>query len=217
MDVHLHFLYASLARTGTTSLTYTAALLFVFPRSESMIIPESSLVVHLLNVYCTMSSHVCNTLHELHAFSNTKLHFLRVCITSQAAGSELLWAEGNFTVGQKYHGKVGPLCVDKDASLLEVVLCRPAHCFALRLTAIQYFKTSETNRSLTLRYVSETLHLLCYPFFVSWRCQVRISDRETAHPVAKSSTVFVTCFRFINRIRLKLLHSSLFLNRFLNP
>jgi hypothetical protein len=72
--------------------------LSVLPRSESLIIPESSLVVHLLNVYCIMSPHVCNTLHVPHVAPNTKLHFLRVCITSEGAGNELLWAESNFTI-----------------------------------------------------------------------------------------------------------------------
>ena len=75
LHVHLHFLYMLFWR-GQGQLRLLTLQLFVFPRSESLIIPESSLVVHLLNVYCTMSSDVCNTLHGAPCISKHKASFL---------------------------------------------------------------------------------------------------------------------------------------------
>jgi len=118
---------------------------------------------------------------EPRVFPNTKLHFLRACITSAGVGSELLWAESKTLQSvRNITAKLAYLVMIKMQVFWKwfCVVRRTAWPWSWR-----QYHTSKRRKTDAHWHCVTPQHLLYYHFFVSWRCQVRISDWETVHPV----------------------------------
>jgi hypothetical protein len=145
-------------------------------------------------------------------FPNTTLHSLRVCITSEGAGSELTWAESKTL-----------LSVRNITAKLAYAVTIKMQVFWKRSCVVQRTAWPWSSWQYhTLKRRKTDAHWHCVTsqkhgtfFVITFSCPggaryvLGPGDRP---PCRKSTTVFVSCSRFINVNQLKLLHSSPFLN-----
>jgi len=150
---------------------------------------------------------------EPRVFPNTKLHFLRVCITSAGAGSELLWAERETLLSvRNITAKLAYLV------MLEMQVFWKWSCFVRRTAWPWSWRQYHTSKRRKIDFADNASRLrnpapsLLTLFRVLAVPSTNLGQGDRP-PCRKSTTVFVSSSRLFNVNRLKLLHTSPFINR----